>query len=70
MTDNPLLPLRDKITALDKALLDIIAQRRALSERVIETKIAANIPLRDIERERSLINTLILQAKTHHIDEL
>ncbi len=70
MTDNPLLPLRDKITALDKALLDIIAQRRALSERVIETKIAANIPLRDIERERSLINTLILQAKTHHIDEM
>lgn len=70
MTDNPLLPLRDKITALDKALLDIIAQRRALSERVIETKIAANIPLRDIERERSLINTLILQAKIHHIDEM
>lgn len=70
MTDNPLLPLRDKITALDKNLLELIAQRRQLSTQVVNTKIKANIPVRDIEREQILVRTLIEQGKTLHLDEL
>ncbi|OCG01337.1 bifunctional chorismate mutase/prephenate dehydratase [Gilliamella sp. wkB112] len=70
MTANPLLPLRDKITELDKSLLAILAKRRELATEVIHTKIAANIPVRDTERERSLIKTLINQGKEYHLDEL
>lgn len=70
MTDNPLLPLRNKITALDRQLLDLIAQRRELSKQVLQTKIQANIPVRDLERERILVKTLIEQGKTYHLDEL
>ncbi|WP_392565004.1 bifunctional chorismate mutase/prephenate dehydratase [Orbus wheelerorum] len=70
MTDNPLLPLRDKITALDKHLLELIAQRRELSTEVVNTKIKANIPVRDIEREQILVRTLIEQGKKHHLDEM
>ncbi|WP_294965197.1 bifunctional chorismate mutase/prephenate dehydratase [uncultured Gilliamella sp.] len=70
MTVNPLLPLRDKITELDKSLLAILAKRRKLATEVIHTKIAVNIPVRDVERERSLIKTLINQGQEYHLDEL
>lgn len=70
MTDNPLLPLRDKITALDKQLLTLLAQRRELSNQVVNTKINANIPVRDLERERILVKTLIETGKQFSLDEL
>lgn len=70
MSDNPLLPLRDKITALDKQLLTLIAQRRELSNQVVNTKINANIPVRDLERERILVKTLIETGKQFALDEL
>lgn len=70
MTDNPLLPLRENITLLDKKILELIAQRRDLSTQVVHTKIEANIPVRDIERERSLIKTLIEQGKSYPLDEI
>ncbi|MDF7667091.1 bifunctional chorismate mutase/prephenate dehydratase [Orbaceae bacterium ESL0727] len=70
MLDNPLLPLRDQITSLDKTLLEIIAKRRELSAQVVQAKIAANIPVRDIAREHALIKTLINQGKQYHLDDL
>ncbi len=70
MTTNPLLPLRDKINQLDQKLIEIIAERRQVSSEVIQAKIAANIPLRDLARERSLIKALIEQGKQYHLDDL
>jgi len=70
MSHNPLLTLRDKITALDKQLLQLIAQRRELSTQVVNTKIKANIPVRDIERERLLVKTLIEEGNQFSLDEL
>ena len=70
MTTNPLLPLRDKINELDKALLELVAKRRELSTQVINTKIKANIPVRDIQRERSLVKSLIEQGKNYHLDDI
>ncbi|OCG41865.1 bifunctional chorismate mutase/prephenate dehydratase [Gilliamella sp. Bif1-4] len=70
MAINPLLSLRDKINKLDKTLLELIAQRRQLSTQVIHTKIEANIPVRDIDRERSLIRTLINEGKDYHLDDI
>jgi chorismate mutase / prephenate dehydratase len=69
MTTNPLLPLRDKINQLDKKLIEIIAERRQVSTEVIQAKIAANIPLRDLARERSLIKALIEQGKQYNLDD-
>ncbi|WP_294829041.1 bifunctional chorismate mutase/prephenate dehydratase [uncultured Gilliamella sp.] len=70
MTVNPLLPLRDKINELDAKLLELIAKRRQISTQVIQTKIEANIPVRDLKRERSLINSLIHQGKAYHLDDI
>ena len=70
MTANPLLPLREKINQLDQKLIEILAERRQVSTEVIHAKIAANIPLRDLARERSLIKALIEQGKQHNLDDL
>ncbi|KFA59696.1 Chorismate mutase I / Prephenate dehydratase [Gilliamella apicola] len=70
MATKPLLSLRDKINKLDKTLLELIALRRQLSTQVIHTKIEANIPVRDIDRERSLIRTLINEGKDYHLDDI
>lgn len=70
MTVNPLLPLRDKINELDAKLLELVAKRRQISTQVIQTKIEANIPVRDLKREHSLINSLIHQGKAYHLDDI
>ncbi|MWP48596.1 MULTISPECIES: bifunctional chorismate mutase/prephenate dehydratase [unclassified Gilliamella] len=70
MTTNPLLPLRNQINELDKTLLELIAQRRNLSTQVVHTKIEANMPVRDIERERSLVKSLVNQGKNYHLDDM
>ena len=70
MTANPLLPLREKINQLDQKLIEILAERRQVSTEVIQTKIAANIPLRDLARERSLIKALIEQGKQYNLDDI
>ena len=70
MTTSPLLPLRNKINQLDQKLIEIIAERRQISAEVIQAKIKANIPVRDLDRERSLIKALIEQGKQYHLDDL
>ncbi|WP_294952078.1 bifunctional chorismate mutase/prephenate dehydratase [uncultured Gilliamella sp.] len=70
MTVNPLLPLRNKINQLDSKILEILAERREVSTQIIEAKIEANIPVRDLERERSLIKSLIEQGKSYHLDDI
>jgi chorismate mutase domain of proteobacterial P-protein, clade 1 len=70
MTTNPLLPLREKINRLDQKLIEILAERRQVSTEVIQTKIAANIPLRDLAREHSLIKALIEQGKQYSLDDI
>lgn len=54
--------LRKEITAADKSLLELLVQRQALTNKVAETKIAAQIPVRDVKREESLLIELIQKA--------
>ncbi|MEW5291933.1 bifunctional chorismate mutase/prephenate dehydratase [Erwinia papayae] len=69
MTDeNPLLSLREKISALDTRLLDLLASRRKLAIEVATAKMATHRPIRDIERERELLENLIIQAKAHNLN--
>ncbi len=52
MTENPLLVLRKRISALDLKLLALLAERRELAVEVGKTKLHSHRPIRDKERER------------------
>ncbi|WP_202902520.1 chorismate mutase, partial [Yersinia wautersii] len=58
MTDNPLLVLRERISALDLKLLALLAERRELAVDVAKAKQLHHRPIRDKERERDLLDAL------------
>ncbi|NIF23323.1 bifunctional chorismate mutase/prephenate dehydratase [Candidatus Pantoea multigeneris] len=66
--ENPLLVLREKISAVDEKLLTLLAERRALAVDVAQAKLATHRPIRDIERERALLEHLIQLGKKHNLD--
>lgn len=68
MTDNPLLELRERISALDLKLLALLAERRELAIEVGKTKLHSHRPIRDKERERDLLDALIAAAKPYDLD--
>ncbi|MFI8418521.1 bifunctional chorismate mutase/prephenate dehydratase [Serratia sp. NPDC078593] len=68
MTDNPLLELRERISALDMKLLALLAERRELALEVGKTKLHSHRPIRDKERERDLLDSLITAAKPYGLD--
>ncbi|BEM12351.1 MULTISPECIES: bifunctional chorismate mutase/prephenate dehydratase [Serratia] len=68
MTDNPLLLLRERISALDLKLLALLAERRELAIEVGKTKLHSHRPIRDKERERDLLDALIAAAKPYDLD--
>ncbi len=57
--ENPLLDLRVNISALDVKLLALLAERRALAVEVGKAKLDSHRPVRDIDRERDLLDALI-----------
>ncbi|HKM96212.1 MAG TPA: bifunctional chorismate mutase/prephenate dehydratase [Buttiauxella sp.] len=65
---NPLLALRDKISTLDVKLLALLAERRLLAVEVGKAKLATHRPVRDIDRERDLLERLITLGKAHNLD--
>ncbi|MCP1439936.1 chorismate mutase/prephenate dehydratase [Erwinia persicina] len=67
-TENPLLGLREKISALDEQLLSLLANRRALAIEVAKAKMATHRPVRDIDRERDLLEHLVTLGKAHQLD--
>lgn len=66
--ENPLLTLRDKISAVDAKLLTLLAERRLLAVEVAQAKLATHRPIRDVERERALLENLIALGKQHQLD--
>lgn len=68
MSENPLLGLRERITALDLNLLELLAERRELALDVARTKQSSHLPIRDKERERDLLKRLVEEGKKHHLD--
>lgn len=67
-SENPLLALRDKISAVDEKLLALLAERRGLAIEVAKAKMATQRPIRDIDRERDLLEHLITLGKGHQLD--
>ncbi|WP_159566947.1 bifunctional chorismate mutase/prephenate dehydratase [Budvicia diplopodorum] len=68
MSDNPLLGLRERITALDLKLLELLAERRDLALDVARTKQSSHLPIRDKERERDLLKALVEAGKKQRLD--
>ncbi|WP_158587021.1 chorismate mutase [Motilimonas pumila] len=54
--------IRQEITALDQALLTLLAKRKAIAIDVARSKQATTKPVRDIEREQALLIRLIKQG--------
>lgn len=63
-----LLDIRDGISELDERLLDILAKRRKFSLAVAKAKQSINKPLRDQDRERELLESLIKEASVLGLD--
>ncbi|MBD3585139.1 prephenate dehydratase [Salinimonas sp. HHU 13199] len=68
MTVPALDELRTRITDLDSELLTLLAERRALTNEVAETKISHQIPVRDIKREEQLLIRLIKHGQEKGLD--
>ncbi|MFI0489124.1 MAG: bifunctional chorismate mutase/prephenate dehydratase [Yersinia sp. (in: enterobacteria)] len=68
MNNNPLLVLRERISALDLKLLALLAERRELAMDVAKTKQRHHRPIRDKERERDLLDALITAARPYDLD--
>ncbi|AKJ42937.1 bifunctional chorismate mutase/prephenate dehydratase [Pragia fontium] len=68
MSDNPLLGLRERISALDLKLLELLAERRDLALDVARTKQSSHLPIRDKERERDLLKRLVEEGKKQRLD--
>ncbi len=68
MSDNPLLVLRERISAVDLKLLALLAERRELAVDVAKAKQLHHRPIRDKERERDLLDALITTAKPYDLD--
>jgi chorismate mutase / prephenate dehydrogenase len=47
--------LRQRVTQIDRALIELVAERKAVSEEVARVKRASGTPTRDYEREREVI---------------
>lgn len=68
MSAQELDTLREKITALDSQLLELLATRQKFTNEVAETKIRHHIPVRDHKREEQLLVRLIKQGKKVGLD--
>ncbi|CAD6507077.1 bifunctional chorismate mutase/prephenate dehydratase [Candidatus Profftia tarda] len=66
--DNPLLILRNQISAIDSKLISLLSERRSLAEAVAHAKEKINHPIKDKERERELLASLIEQGKELNLD--
>lgn len=62
--ENPLLALRDKISATDEKLLALLAERRGPAVEVGKAKLESHRPVRDIDRERDLLERLMTLGKS------
>ncbi|MRX27122.1 bifunctional chorismate mutase/prephenate dehydratase [Kangiella sp. HZ709] len=68
MDNQQLLMLREAIGKLDKSLLDLFAQRRALSLQVAEEKYSKKMSIRDQAQEQKLLKRLLGDAKLLGLD--
>ncbi|MCO6524667.1 MAG: bifunctional chorismate mutase/prephenate dehydratase [Candidatus Schmidhempelia sp.] len=69
MSKNSLLSLQSEIDNLDKKLLQLLATRRDITTDIINKKINANLPLRDIDDETSTLKAWLTEGQKYQLDE-
>ncbi len=60
--------IRNEISSIDNSLLALLSRRRLLSESVAKTKQVIEKPLRDQEREKELLESLVERAVQLNLD--
>ena len=65
---NNLNEIRKNINKVDSEILKLLHERRKLSEEVIDTKIKADHPIRDTQREAELLSNIISSGKELGLD--
>ena len=62
-SNKNLTDLRDDINNVDSKILNLLSERRKLSEEIINTKIESDQPIRDTQRETELLSRIITEGK-------
>lgn len=63
-----LTQLRKKVNKIDDELIELLAERRKLSLKIIKTKNQGKFPLREIERENEILNRAMILAGKKNLD--
>lgn len=64
---NSLLVFRNEINDIDEKIVTLLAKRKNLILEIAELKIENHKPIRDIERERKMLQELIILGKKYHL---
>ena len=67
-SNKNLTDLRDDINNVDSKILNLLSERRKLSEEIINTKIESDQPIRDTQRETELLSRIITEGKELGLD--
>lgn len=67
--DSDLLNLREKITAIDRNILDLLSQRKDLALEVAKAKLSMHREIRDTAREEALLENLETLAEKYELDK-
>ncbi|QCI19951.1 MAG: chorismate mutase [Buchnera aphidicola (Brevicoryne brassicae)] len=67
MPNNPLLVFRDQINNIDKKIVQLLSERKTLVLKIAKSKIKNNQSIRDIEREKKMLQELIVLGKKNHL---
>ena len=68
-TTSCLDDIRRGITDIDQRLIKLLAKRREFSLEVAKYKVEANKPIRDLEREQTLLHALIQIGESEQLEE-
>ncbi|AEO08178.1 chorismate mutase [Buchnera aphidicola] len=67
-TKNSLLFFRDKINKIDRNIVKLLAERKHLVLEIAQSKIKNKQEIRDLEREKTMINELTSLGKINHLE--
>jgi chorismate mutase / prephenate dehydrogenase len=67
-TGDPLLPLRQRLDAIDRSILDLLAERNGVVQKVAEEKIRQMLPVFVPQREDDKVESFRREAIAHGLD--
>lgn len=65
---DPLCNFRNQINNIDENIVQLLAERKILTLKIAQSKIKNNQAIRDIEREKKILQKLITIGKKNHLE--